>query len=124
MTPPRVLDEARQHLAEAILFHGRKRGPNPEGDLRGKVPHDIAISILMVGEEGPADEDDADAVLTRQVQEEERDEADQAIPEDEQPTRPQWTWGTEFAWTTAGTWKLVAEGSANGRELSLSGFTP
>ena len=30
-------------------------------------------------------------MLTREVQEEEGDEADQAIPEDEQPTRPQLT---------------------------------
>ena len=42
-----------------------------------------AISIL----EEHADEDDAE----REVQEEEGDEADQAIPEDEQPTRPQLT---------------------------------
>ena len=86
--PTKVLDEARQHLAEDTLFHGRKRGPLPERDLHSKVPHDVAISILMVGEEGLADEDDADAVLTRQVQEEEGDEADQAIPED---VRDVWT---------------------------------
>ena len=71
--PAQVLDKARQHLAEGTLFRSGKRGPLPEVDLQGMAPHDIATSIH-------ADEDDADAVLTREVQEEEGDEADQAIP--------------------------------------------
>ena len=89
--PAQVLDKARQHRAEETLLRSGKRGPLPEGDLKGKAPHEIATSVLMVGEEEPADEDDADAMLTREVQEEEGDETDQAIPEDEQRTRPQLT---------------------------------
>ena len=88
--PAQVLDKARQHMAEGTFFHSGKRGPLPEGDLQGKAPHEIATSILTLDEEEHANEDDADAMLTREVQEEEGD-ADQAIPEDEQPTRPQLT---------------------------------
>ena len=47
------------------------------------------------------------AMLTREVQEEEGDEADQAIPEDEQLTRSQLT--TKVARTAADTRKPVAE---------------
>ena len=89
--PAQVLDKARQHMAEGTLFRSGKRGPPPEGDLQGKAPHEIATSILTWDEEEHADEDDADAMLTREVQEEEGDEDDQAIPEDEQPSRPQLT---------------------------------
>ena len=90
--PAQVLDKVRRHMAEGTLFRSGKRGgPLPEEDLQGKAPHEIATSILTLDEEEHADEDDADAMLTRVVQEEEADEADQAIPEDEQPTRPQLT---------------------------------
>ena len=58
MTPP----EARQHMAEGTLFRSGKRA-----------------SILTLDEEEHADEDDADAMLTREVQEVEGDEADQEI---------------------------------------------
>ena len=77
--------------AEGTFVRSGKRGPLPEGDLQGKAPHEIATSILTLDEDEHADEDDADAILTREVQEQEGDEADQAIPEDEQPTRPQLT---------------------------------
>ena len=51
----------------------------------------LPLLILTLDEEARADEDDADAVLTRELQEEGGDEADQAIPEDEQLARPQLT---------------------------------
>ena len=51
----------------------------------------ILNRFFRCGEGEHADEDDADAMLTCEVQEEEGDEADQAIPEDEQLTRPQLT---------------------------------
>ena len=90
--PAQVLDKARQHLAEGTLFfRSGKLRPLPEGDLQSKAPHEIATSILTQGEEEHADEDEADAMPTREVQEEEGDEADQAILEDQQPTRPQLT---------------------------------
>ena len=85
--PAQVLNKARQHMADGTLFRSGKRG----ADLQGMAPHEIATSILTLEEEELADEDDADAMLTREMQEEEGDEAHQAIPEDEQPTRPQLT---------------------------------
>ena len=89
--PAQVLDKARQHLAEGTLFCSGKRGLLPERHLQGKAPREIATSILTVGEEELADEDDVDAMLTCEVQEGEGYEADQAIPEAEKPTRPQLT---------------------------------
>ena len=89
--PAQVLDKARQHMTEGTLFRSGKSGPLLEGDLQGKALHEIATSILTLDEEEDADEDDADSMLTREVQEEEGDEADQAIPEDEQLSRPQLT---------------------------------
>ena len=91
MTPPRCWTRPDNTWKEGTLFRSGKRGPLPEGDLQAKAPHEIATSILTLDEEEHADEDDADAILTREVQEEEGNEADQAIPEDEQPTRPQLT---------------------------------
>ena len=68
--PAQVLDKARQHMAVRTLFRSGKRGPLPEGDLQGMAPHEIATSILTLDEE-----DDADAMPTREVQEEEGVEA-------------------------------------------------
>ena len=47
----------------------------------------MATSILTLDEE----EDDVDAMLTREVQEKEGDKTNQTIPKDEQPTRSQVT---------------------------------
>ena len=56
-------------MAEGTLFRSGKRGPLPEEDLQSMAPHEIATSILTSDEEEHADEDDADAKLTREVQE-------------------------------------------------------
>ena len=90
--PAQVLDKARPHLAEGTLFRSGKLLDHFKKETnKARAPHEIGTSILTQGEEEHADEDDADAMLTREVQEEEGDEADQAIPEDEQLTRPQLT---------------------------------
>ena len=74
MTPPRCWPDSSWQRAH--FLRSGKRGPLPDRDLQSKAPHEIAISILTRGEEEHADEDDADAMLTREVQEEEGDEAD------------------------------------------------
>ena len=118
--PAQVLDKARRHYAET-LFRCCKRGPLPEGDLQNKAPHEISISILTMGEEEPADEDDSDAMLMREVQEEEGDEADQAIPEDEQPAGPQLSRAQRLLSLRLAHGNASQRVSANGQAPSLIG---
>ena len=88
--PAQELDKARQHLAEDTAIRSGKRGALQEGDSQGKAQHEIATSILTVGEE-LTEEDDGDVMVTRELQEEAGDAADKVILADEQPPWPQLT---------------------------------